>query len=203
MKIKIIVCVCLSTLLLFGVILAQKNDSNKNANKKIDEIEDSESDELPSVCKYLMPTDAAKILGLSKGAVKNGMLTLDYDKNPYCQYASYSSDRPGVPFVGLDIVTYTTKKLAQTANSEKFKARTGYEQTMIDKPEPGFPKILNLKGLGEKAKLIRRNRSFVSLYFQKESTAFELTLYDDTSISSITNLRLFAKKVFRHFRAAN
>ena len=196
MKLKIIGCVCLSVLLLFGVISAQKNDSNK----KTAEIEDNESDELPSVCKYLMPTDAAKILGLSLRDVNNGLLTLDYDKYPYCQYGSYSSRRPGVPFVGLNIVTYTTKKLAQSFNNQKLKALTGYEQTMLDKPEAGFPKILNLKGLGEKAKLIRRNRLFVSLYFQKGSTAFELTLYDDSRISSITNLKLFAKKVFKHFR---
>ena len=196
MEIKILGCVCLSVLLLFGVISAQKNDSNK----KTAEIEDNESDELPSVCKYLMPTDAAKILGLSLRDVNNGLLTLDYDKYPYCQYGSYSSRRPGVPFVGLNIVTYTTKKLAQSFNNQKLKALTGYEQTMLDKPEAGFPKILNLKGLGEKAKLIRRNRLFVSLYFQKGSTAFELTLYDDSRISSITNLKLFAKKVFKHFR---
>ncbi len=219
MKIKIIACVCLSALLLFGVILAQKNNSknpgNSNAlantsertfpnnanlsNSNMKMAKEIEAEPIPIACQYLTKADAEKILG--RPVYFNGFLTSYIDKNYYCNYTALAKNPPDAPFVRIDIKTFATKNLAQSANTEKIKALKGYELAMLDKPEAGFPKVLNLKGI-EKAKLVWRNRSLICVYFQKEKTAFEITVSDHTTeLLNTAQLRLVAKKVFKHYLA--
>ena len=218
MQSKLIIGLCLIALLLFGAVLAQTNDSNRQSNSNTSantterifpdhrNIANSNSISPPEkqpeliefACQYLTNADAEKILG--RPVYFNESLTSYIDKNYYCNYTALAKNPPDAPFVRIDIKTFATKNLAQSANTVKIEAIRSYEQTMLNKPEAGFPKILNLKGLGVNAKLVWRNRSLVCVYFQKKSTAFEITVSDHTTEKILTTkLKLVAKKVAVNF----